>query len=45
MEYEGEDVSSSWMILWHEEGSVNWKRKHQIAFYGELALEGAVDLS
>jgi hypothetical protein len=34
-----------WIILGKGEDTVNLKRKPQIALCGELALEGAVDLS
>ena len=41
----GRNVSSYWMTLRKREGTGNGKRKHQIALCGELAMEGATDLS
>jgi hypothetical protein len=40
-----EEVSSYWTTLSKREDTVSLKRKHQIALYGELALEEAVDMS
>ena len=42
---EEEDVKSYWMNLRKTEDTENWKRKYQIAFGGELALEVAMGLS
>jgi hypothetical protein len=39
------EVSSYWMNLRKKENTGNWKKKHQIALCGELALEEIVDLS
>jgi hypothetical protein len=44
-EDEEEDVSSYWIILRKRGDTGNWKKDHQIAAFGELALEGAMDLS
>ena len=43
-EDEEEDVSSYWMTLMKGEDTRNWKRKHQNAFCGEVALEEAMNL-
>jgi len=34
-----------WMTLRKRENAGNWKRKHQFALCGELALEETMDLS
>jgi len=39
------DVNSYWRNLQKTEDTVNCKRKHYIAFYGEPALEETMDLS
>ena len=41
----GEDVNIYWMTLREGRDTGNWKRKHQIAFCRELALEEVMDLS
>jgi hypothetical protein len=40
-----EYVSSCWMTMRNREDTVNWKRTHWIALWGEIALEETVDLS
>ena len=41
LEDEEEDVSSYWMPLRKQEGTGNWKSKHEIAHHRELNLEEA----
>jgi hypothetical protein len=45
MDDEEKDISSYWMTLTKREGTVNGKRRHQLALCGEFALEEAMDLS
>jgi hypothetical protein len=40
-----EDVSGYWITLSKREAIVNCERKHEIAFFEELAVEEAIDLS
>jgi len=44
-ENEEKDVGSCWVTLRKRDDNGNWKRKHQIAQYGELAWEKAANLS
>jgi hypothetical protein len=44
-EDEEEDVSSYWVALRKREGTVNGKRKNQIADCGEVALELVIGMS
>lgn len=43
-EDEEEKVHSYWMTSTKREGAVNWTKKHWIAQYGQLALDGPMDL-
>jgi len=45
MEDDEEDVSSYWMNLRKINDTVNWNTKHDMAHYGELALEESTDPS
>jgi hypothetical protein len=44
---EGEEgaVSSCWMTLSKQEDTGSWRRKLRIVLFGELCLEGTMDLS
>jgi hypothetical protein len=44
MEGEEEDVSNYWVTFTNRKDTGNWKRKHYIVLFGELALEEAMDL-
>jgi hypothetical protein len=44
-EDEKEDISRFWMFLRKQQVTEIWKAKRYVELYGELAIEGKVDLS